>query len=97
MLQVRLSKTQDINNALSFLQRRYPLMSEAEILKMALSEKYYKDSQEIEQEKEFRKMYAELKSEGKKLGNKLLQQKGLKRDQVNEGQFHTSVLDPNNA
>ena len=41
MSQICLTKTEDINAVLSYLRRRYPLLSEAEIIKMALSEKYH--------------------------------------------------------
>jgi hypothetical protein len=39
--QVRISKTEDIDAVLSYLRGHYPLLSEAEIIKMALSEKYH--------------------------------------------------------
>lgn len=41
MSQVRITKTEDINAVLSYLRGYYPLLSEAEIIKMALSEKYH--------------------------------------------------------
>ena len=41
MSQVRLTKTEDINAVLSYLRGHYPLLSEADIIKMALSEKYH--------------------------------------------------------
>jgi hypothetical protein len=40
MSQIRLSRTEEIDTVLSYLQARYPLLSEAEIIKMVLSEKY---------------------------------------------------------
>ena len=40
MQQIRITRTADLNGVLSFLKERYPLLSEAEIIKMVLSEKY---------------------------------------------------------
>jgi hypothetical protein len=40
MSQIRLSRTAEIDEVLSFLRERYPLLTEAEIIKMVLSEKY---------------------------------------------------------
>ena len=97
MPQIRLTKTPEIKEVLSFLQRKYPVMSEAEIIKMALSEKYYQETQGMAKEKQFGKMYSKLKAEGKKLGDKLLAEKGLKRKDVNEEQFYNLIIDPKNA
>ena len=41
MSQVRLTKTEDVDAVLSYLRGHYPLLSEADIIKMALSEKYH--------------------------------------------------------
>jgi hypothetical protein len=41
MSQIRLTRTEEIDSVLSSLQERYPLLSEAEIIKMVLSEKYH--------------------------------------------------------
>ena len=41
MSQVRITKTEDINAVLSYLHGHYPLLSESDIIKMALSEKYH--------------------------------------------------------
>lgn len=98
MQQIRLTKTPEIERVLSFLQRKYPVMSEAEIIKMILSERYHEETKTtMENEIQFRKMYAELKAEGKKLGDKLLKQKGLKREDVTEEEFYSIILDPPNA
>lgn len=40
MSQVRISRTNDIDAVLSYLREQDPLLSEADIIKMALSEKY---------------------------------------------------------
>lgn len=40
MSQVRISRTDDVDAVLSYLRGQYPLLSEADIIKMALSEKY---------------------------------------------------------
>ena len=97
MPQIRLTKTPELKEVLSFLQRKYPVMSEAEIIKMALSEKYNQENQEVEKQKEFKRSYNHLMSEGKKLGDKLLAKKGLKRKDVSEEQFYNLIIDPKNA
>ena len=40
MSQIRLSRTEEIDTVLSYFRKRYPLLSEAEIIRMVLSEKY---------------------------------------------------------
>jgi len=45
MQQIRITRTSDLNGVLSFLKERYPLLSEAEIVKMALSKQYYQEAQ----------------------------------------------------
>jgi hypothetical protein len=54
MNQIRLQKTPEIAKVLSYLQSRYRILSEAEIIKVALSEKYQK---EIEQAGEIPSQY----------------------------------------
>src|SRR5438309_2514131 len=44
MQQIRITRTADLNGVLSFLKERYPLLSEAEISKMALSKQYYQEA-----------------------------------------------------
>ena len=97
MQQIRLTKTPELKEVLSFLQRKYPVMSEAEIIKMALSEKYNQENQDVEKQKKFKRSYDHLMSEGKKLGDKLLAKKGLKRKDVSEEQFYNLIIDPKNA
>lgn len=43
MSQIRLNKTPELAEVLAFLQSKYRLLSEAEIIKVALSEKYAKE------------------------------------------------------
>ncbi len=45
--QIRLTRTPDIDKVLSFLRSKYQLLSEAEIIKVALSEKYNQEVEEI--------------------------------------------------
>jgi hypothetical protein len=45
MQQIRITRTNDLDNVLSYLKRRYPLLSEAEIIKMALSNQYHRETQ----------------------------------------------------
>ena len=44
MHQIRITRTSDLDSVLSFLKERYPLLSEAEIIKMALSNQYYQET-----------------------------------------------------
>ena len=44
MHQIRITRTSDLDSILSFLKERYPLLSEAEIIKMALSNQYYQET-----------------------------------------------------
>ena len=97
MNQIRLQKTPEIEKVLSYLRSKYSVLSEAEILKLALSEKYYREISSVETEQQFRKLYQDLKIEGKKLGDKLLAKSGLKRKNVSEVEFYNKVIDPDNA
>ncbi len=89
MQQVRLTKTPQMAKVLSYLQKKYSLLSEAEIIKIALSEKYNK---EVEEGQDAKTAWEVLKIEGKKLGDKLLKAKGLKKEGVSEEQFYTTIL-----
>lgn len=94
--QIRLVKTPDMNRVLSYLRSKYQLLSEAEIIKLALSEKYVKEKEDIadaEKDQEIRQAWEHLKKEGKKLGHKLMRQKGLDPKKVSEQQFYNIFLD----
>ena len=97
MPQIRLTRTAQIDHVLSFLQEKYPLLSEAEIIKMVLSEKFRglkeKSVEHEDRNKSVKVAYRHLMSEGKKLGDKLLAKKGLKRKDVTEQQFYDLILD----
>ncbi len=43
MSQIRLNKTPELEEVLTFLRSKYRLLSEAEIIKVALAEKYKKE------------------------------------------------------
>lgn len=92
-VQIRLTRTPDINKVLSYLQDKYQLLSEADIIKLALSEKYNKEKEEtLEKDQRVRDAYVHLMAEGKKIGDKLLAKKGLKREDVTEAQFYELFL-----
>lgn len=93
MNQIRLNKTPEIEKVLTYLQGRYSILSEAEILKIALSEKYYREAEDKEKEEKIRKAYKHLMKEGKKLGNRLMREKGLDPKKVTEQQFYDIFLD----
>lgn len=97
MSQIRLNKTPEIEKVLTYLQSKYQILSEAEIIKVALSEKYNKERAEVmEKDEEVRRAWEHLKKEGKKLGNKLMKQKGLDPKRVTEQQFYSIFLDDHN-
>lgn len=43
MAQIRLNKTPELKEVLAFLRNKYRLLSEAEIIKVSLAEKYLKE------------------------------------------------------
>ena len=47
MQQIRLNKTTELAEVLAFLQSKYRLLSEVEIIKVALAEKYKKEMEDI--------------------------------------------------
>lgn len=91
--QIRLTRTPDVNKVLTFLQDKYQLLSEADIIKVALSEKYKKEKEEAEEERELKEAYKHLMKEGKKIGNRLMREKGLDPKKVTEQQFYDIFLD----
>lgn len=94
--QIRLSRTPNINRVLSYLRGKYELLSEAEIVKLALSEKYEKEQAEAsdsEKDQQVRKTYAHLMKEGKKIGVRLMKEKDLDPKKVTEQEFYDIFLD----
>ncbi len=47
MSQIRLNKTPELEAVLSFLRSKYRVLSEAEIIKVALAEKYKKEVRDL--------------------------------------------------
>ena len=91
---IRLVRTPDIDQVISYLRNRYNLLSEAEIIKLALSEKYQKEKEAaMENEHKLKEIYRHAMKEGKKIGDKLLAKKGLKREDVSEQEFYDLLLD----
>jgi hypothetical protein len=99
MQQIRLTKTSELEKVLSYLRDRYRLLSEAEIIKLALSEKYQRDlkpmekEEDAEKEKKLREAFKRLMKEGRKIGIRLMKEKGLDPKKVTEQQFHDLFLD----
>lgn len=92
--QIRLTRTPDINKVLSYLRSKYQLFSEADIIKLALSEKFNKEQEEVlGKEQQLTKAYTHLMKEGKKLGYKLMREKGLDPKKVTEQEFYDLILD----
>ena len=94
--QIRLARTPDVNKVLTFLRGKYQLLSEADIIKLALSEKYVKEKEaasDTEKDQQLRKAYPHLMREGKKIGNRLMREKGLDPKKVTEQEFYDIFLD----
>lgn len=47
MSQIRLNKTPELEEVLAFLRSKYRILSEAEIIKVALAEKYKKETTKL--------------------------------------------------
>lgn len=50
MSQIRLNKTRELEEVLAFFRAKYLLLSEAEIIKVALAEKYNKEREDLKLE-----------------------------------------------
>ena len=48
MSQIRLNRTPELDQVLAYLRSKYQVLSEAEIIKVAVAEKYKKEQEEIE-------------------------------------------------
>lgn len=91
---IRLVRTPDIDKVISYLRNRYNLLSEAEIIKLALSEKYQKEKDvAMEKNQEFLNAFYRAIEEGGKVGDKLLAEKGLKRENMTEQEIYDIFLD----
>ncbi len=92
-LHIRLTRTPEVDRVISFLRVRYSLLSEAEIIKLALSEKYQKEiERNMEKDEQLQKEYKHAMEEGKKVGIKLMKEKGLDPDKVTDQEFYDVFL-----
>ncbi len=90
---IRIARTPEVQKVLSLLRQKYTLLSEAEIIKTALSEKYKKELGEIEKEERLKKAYDHAMAEGHKIGDRLLAKKGLKREDLSEQEIYDLFFD----
>ena len=91
---IRIARTPDVDRVISDLRAKYSLLSEAEIIKLALSEAYTKKAKEaLENKQKLRKAFYHAIEEGGKIGDKLLAKKGLKRENMTEQQIYDIFLD----
>ncbi|HUQ85349.1 MAG TPA: hypothetical protein VM077_03405 [Candidatus Limnocylindrales bacterium] len=58
MPQIRLNKTPELEEVLAFLRSKYRLLSEAEIIKVALAEKYSKEVNSLYVDEQTEKLIA---------------------------------------
>jgi len=89
MQQIIIDKTPEVQQLLASLKRRYYLLSEAEIIKMILSEK---SLEEEAQKEKAQQAWKYLKVAGKKLGDKMMRDKGLDPKKVTEEEFYNIFL-----
>lgn len=93
MQQIRITKTQELEKVLSYLKDKYRLLSEAEIIKLALSEIHNKEVEATrEKEQKLREEFYHAIEEGGKVGDKLLAKKGLKQENMTEQQIYDTFL-----
>lgn len=91
---IRLAKTPELDRVITYLKTRYRLLSEAEIIKLAVSEKYQKEIEEnMKKDEQVQKAYQHAMKEGRKIGIKLIKEKGLDPDKVSEQEFYDTFLD----
>ncbi len=91
---IRIARTPEVNRVLSYLRTKLSLLSESEIIKLALSEKYRKEMEEnMEKEKKVQEAYKHAMEVSKKAGIKLMKEKGLDPDKVTEQEFYDRFLD----
>ena len=55
MPQIRISRTKDLESVLSYFRDRYRLLSESDIVKMVLSDRYYEETKQDDTENDNRK------------------------------------------
>lgn len=91
---IRIARTPDVDRVISDLRARYSLLSEAEIIKLALSETHTRKVEEaMKNEQKLRKAYAHAIKEGRKIGDRMMREKGLDPKKVTEQQFYDIFLD----
>ena len=91
---IRIARTPDVDRVISDLRARYSLLSEAEIIKLALSEAHTRKLEKtMKNEQKLRKAYKHAMEEGRKIGDKMMREKGLDPKKVTEQQFYDLFLD----
>lgn len=91
---IRIARTPEVNKVISDLRSRYSLLSEAEIIKLALSEVHTRRMEEtMKKEQQLRKAYTHAMEEGRKIGDRMMREKGLDPKKVTEQQFYDIFLD----
>lgn len=91
---IRIARTPEVEKVLSNLRRRFSLLDEAEIIKLALSEVDQKEKEKApEQEQKLREKFYHAIEEAGKAGDKFLAKRGLKRENLTEQQIYDLFLD----
>ena len=91
---IRLVKTPEVDRVIRFLRDRFSPLSEAEIIKLALSEMYKKEQRmSSEDEQTLRARFYRAIEEGGKVGDKILAERGLAGEKLSEQELYERVLD----
>lgn len=91
LLAYRISRTPDVEKALTKLRARYSLLDEPEIFKFALSDLVNRETI-IERDKAIRQSFSHAIEEGAKLGDKVLEDKGIKDKNMSEQEKYDAIF-----
>jgi hypothetical protein len=90
---IRIAKTPEVEKVLADLHARFSLLSESEIVRLALSEVHNKRlAAEMEQEQTLRQAFTRAIAEGGKVGDKILAEKGLERKGMTEQELYDAIF-----
>jgi hypothetical protein len=90
---IRIARTPDVERVLSDLRRRFSLLNEAEIIKLALSEVHNKELEaKMKKEQKLREALQYAVEEGGKRGDEILAQMGLRRENMTEQEIYDAVF-----
>lgn len=90
---IRIARTPEVDRTLADLRARFNLLSDAEIIKLLLSEAHNKDLEaKMEKEQKIREAFKYAVEKGGKRGDEILAQMGLKRENMSEQEIYEAVF-----